>query len=156
MLNFGQDLYRLTARDEETLLVEPYFRAVAANIGAGLVSATATFITPLDRCLYLHSVMTLANPGATHTWSIISVLIGSPDGVVSQVLSDRRGLLTGDGNAAAVGGTTVSFRDDLRILLPPGVRVLVFCEKNAATNAAFFTANVHGYLVPPGQIGRQF
>lgn len=157
MLAIGQDLYRLTSKDEETLLIEPYFRGLTIPVPAAVLSGNAQFQLPFDRCLFFKHGMVRVTPGAAQTAAIVQWQILSPvSQLVANTLFDVRGVLVGDNQAAAVAGGVVCFNFDAGIVLPPGCILQAYMEKSAAANAGFFSAEISGYLIPPGRIGRVF
>ncbi len=156
MFTIGQELYRLTNRDEETLLIEPFFRTLIANIPAGVGASGVSFSVPIDRCLYLGMCSLRMTPGAAQRMISVFMELQNTAAVVFQKIWEVNGDLTGDYNAASVLGTTVSFNLYPQIILPPGSTLRVSGEKLPVANAGIVNATVSGYLIPPGRIGRVF
>jgi hypothetical protein len=166
MFRFGDQLYRMTSRDEETLLIEPFYRQIFITVPLG-GTARGEITVPPDRALYVGHVFAFLDPQAGvgahwHAWQLngASSPIGAPlvepvqivtinAGLATQrLLSDRQNGVTGDG-AIIAHDVTVDF------VFPPGIQRLVFdAFRTAGTGPAVARCWVRGYLIPPGRIGR--
>lgn len=158
MLTIGQELYSLTSRDLETLLVEPFFRTINANIGAGASGADTSFNSfGIDRCLYIKNITFDINPGAAQSVTVVSANADSRITTVAfQPLWKLRGTLAGDGNVTQFAGQTVVFNWNADIILPPGAALNCRVERQGTVAAGSYSVSVNGYLIPPGRIGRVF
>lgn len=159
MFNFGEILYRLTPRDEKTLLVDPYFRdSGVQTINAGVTQQTYNYTVPVDRCLYLHDVIVALEPIAASIWQFISVTVADAAGRVGTVATRRCFLGLADDNVGGnVGGVGkgVMITLNCRLVLPPQISQLqVNVSRDTSANAGSFVSKVSGYVIPPGGIGR--
>lgn len=162
MFSVGEQLYRLTARDEETLLVEPFFRRFSFTIVGAAQAGLVVVPIPIDRCIYIKKLrFTGASYVAARTWSdwlveldarfvggLITVA-ASGNGNFSELLST--GVGTGGGANAVVEQSV-----DVDTIFPPGMQTIRF---NAFTPPkavdAFFTFEISAYFLPPGRFGRR-
>lgn len=161
MFSIGEQLYRLTSRDEETLLVEPFFRSIGFQLVGAAAQAVLLVPIPVDRCLYIKSVTFTGGSYAGGTWSRAQIAVennalGSGINVVDWT-SFVNGLVTDrSNNAVTIGERIVLHQPAVDTLYPPG---LTNIRLNAQTPAKAVTADVifdiNGYLLPPGRIGRR-
>lgn len=162
MFTFGEQLYRLTSRDEETLLVEPYVRQFRFDATA---AATTTFDVPIavDRIFYIDTVIAnLAAPGGVGAqwqgWQIN--LITLPSDPVNQLVVGNVGmptqLLQSDGTITPTPVNAFILQTKVvKFAFPPGYRTMRFTVARVAgvapIQAEFFLT---GYTLPPGRVGR--
>lgn len=146
MISFGQQLYRLTSRDLETLQVEPFFRTVAGTIVSNAPAGSVEFRLPLDRALYVHSL--IWNGGLRSGSSYSAIRASFSDGgnfVQGQIFEQEFDTLL----------TTFAQTRVLELLVPPQSGKIQLTFLNAAVPAtATITGTICGYLIPPGAIGR--
>jgi hypothetical protein len=166
MFTFGEQLYRLTQRDEETLLVEDYFRRIDLSITPGNVTAQASLFLPKDRCLYVSKVIFtgFSFAGFAGNWIAWSVNLfdtaaGDTTIAINGSAADTRPLI-GDGTygPTALGlGEGVVQSKRIQTVFPPGFAQLNFNAFTTAKPVATATARLflHAYLLPPGRIGRR-
>jgi len=159
VITFGHDLYRLTSRDEETLLVDPYFRSITVNVATLTTGGTGLLAPPQDRAYMLNRLVVRGASMVGASWQRFQLLTqggGSATHVLWDVIDENANGLTGD-NAAppAAAGQTVIIGANLNLLIPPGLQLLAQVSRNAAPVAAgLATFWLTGFLVPPGGIGR--
>ena len=158
MFFLGNELYRLTARDEETLLVEPYFRRISSTMTPAQAADAREFVYPLDRCLYIDGFQLTLNPAeeALSVAQSFTIGITTQDGSgIANIFSvhDNAGLI---GNHASTRGAGVSVRlqDRPKLVVPPGLKIRLDLLRSVTTNAYSWRCDLNAYLIPPGRIGR--
>jgi hypothetical protein len=150
MFAIGEQLYRLTTRDEETLLVDPFVRAAAGVVIPAGTQADCSIFLPKDRMFFLHTVDVTLAISALTTYATDDITVSLLDAAgVATVFSRPMQAVTA---AAGVGYSRI---DRVQLILPPGtgsVRLNVI--RSGTTNAANFNLRLVGYLLPPGRFGR--
>lgn len=152
MLTFGEQLYRLTERDEATILIDPFQRAVSAQMGVGvanLVTGPTGQIPniPVDRSLWIHSIQILGGPEAATAYRELGIQLVRGDGSLHQLWLDNQV------NGAA--GAGVARYIPVGLALPPGSQSpAVNAVRVGTTGVATVTMWITGYLIPPGRIVR--
>lgn len=148
MLSFGEQLYRMTPRDEETLKLEPFFRQAVANIGAIVPAAAVSFVLPADRSFYLHSVSWQGQPDGTTIWETGVIELVDADPTIRQ-----RAASVLNGDRASARAALLYVQPEL--IVPPATRqVNLSLNRSVTTAAASAIFWLTGYLIPPGGIGR--
>lgn len=147
MFNFGDQLYRLTGRDLETLLVEPYFRQATGTIVSLAPAGSVTFPVPLDRCLYIHSLSWIAGARSGSAYSAyFAEFYDTANILVGQFFADE---------IAGVLGQGFIRHQLLDLVLPPQTaRIQLQFNSGSVAATSSISANLAGYLIPPGRIGR--
>lgn len=147
MLEIGSQLYNLTDRDRQTIFLEPFLRRTTVTLAAAGTTAQCDFSLPIDRCLYLHSVVfDLAAEAATN-WESWSVNIRRPGLELAGILYQEA--------ITPVLNTRVSRTLSIGFVCPPGVNLIRFgASRVTTTNAVNASAELVGYLMPAGEIGR--
>lgn len=162
MFTIGEQLYRMTPRDEETLLIEPFFRRFQFTVPLG-AGVTLDVTIQRDRAYFLKAVQFngASHAGAGAFWSRWRVQV--LDGVNAQLeIVDRdassvTGRLLSDGTVGTADGQILKQYVSLDTLLPPGCTVVRLSANRVLGLAdADCVFTVHGYALPPGQIGRGF
>ncbi len=156
MLNFGEQLYRLTQRDEETLLLDFQLTQTVVTVGAGITNAFVDMQVPRDRALYVHR-LTVYTPGAALSvptgFSWQAVVAGVPVGDIWAIVQSDG--LKGDRQISTLtAGLEKTWNLDYRGVLPPGLNYRFRATRTNSTNPVQFFVSMHGYLIPPGRIGR--
>lgn len=158
MFNFGESLYRLTRRDEQTLLVDPFFRdSGTVSLNIGVANLTYNYSVPVDRALYLHDVIIALEPTVGTTWQFVSVTVADAAGRVGTVGTRRSatGLVSDNDTAAGGIGKGVMITIPARLVLPPQINQLqINVSRDTSAAIATIVAKVSGYIIPPGGIGR--
>lgn len=149
MLAFGEQLYRMTVRDEETLKLEPFLRRVDTSIASGAGNVTAAFQLPSDRALYLHSyVVQFAGEALTQYTQWRTNFEDAVSSLSHQI----------DGSFPLGLGLGIGFvqKRDIGFVLPPFTRQLTVQVFRSGTPASVAPVSVWvtGYLIPPGRIAR--
>lgn len=157
MFAIGQETYRLTARDEQTLLVEPFFRKVVTNITGGVPGAGGVIQIPRDRSLYLNSFSFQGSPGAANFWTDLivwaNIKASSQFHTLWQFAASQ---LVPNNAVASVADQRGGFNVRMDLVLPPGIDIVFQANRNPFASAANYEFNLTGYLIPPGMIGREF
>lgn len=162
MLSFGEQLYRPTAKDEETLLVEPLFRELTVLIPGASQLALWVLPIPIDRSLYIERVSCqgFSYVYAGNGWAEWFVQLDArfAGGLITVCNRGNGGFnpLISDGVAANAPNAPFTQTVDVKTVYPPGMATVRF---NASTPAKAVDASVSftisGYLIPPGRIGRR-
>ena len=160
MFTIGDSLYRLTPRDLEQLLVDPYFRTGTGSILAGVGGGSINTSWPDDRMLWLHSLQLYGDAHAAGAWTNFVVQIFNKANTVQTLRnwssqSAANGLV-GDANQTPAAGTDVRIGWNAGILIPPGCGLSFGATRTGTVNAATFALNINGYLLPAGNFGRAF
>lgn len=160
MFSIGEQLYRLTGRDEETLLVEQFFKTfVASAVGASQVALIVENI-PIDRCLFIKQVIFTGNGYAGGNWirTLVQLDARFVGGLITVCKRESFsvGLVSDGSNNVVTSGASVVQTYDVDTLYPPGMQSI---RLEAQTPAKAVTADcifeVSGFLLPPGRIGRR-
>jgi hypothetical protein len=158
MFSFGEQLYRPTIRDEQTLLVDSFFRSFTVNYGIGVGNVSTFIQIPKDRAFYLHQLQFNLTAVAADTWTVIAVTLFNNDNSVFLarllILGDTAGLI---GDNASTRGINVgpNINKTFGLVVPPSTSIEVAMTRTgglAAATAPIFS--VAGYLLPPGGIAR--
>lgn len=159
MFTFGEQLYRPTGRDEETLLVVPMIRSPQFTLAAASAIGTFDMPIPADRMLFLHSFSLALNGVALSTWTQARLLIYDRSGAV--IIGNiweavEVGGLVGEGQVSVSGaGKNVNIVKIMQIALPPGIGGLrIEVTRSGTTNAVNWGFNTMAFTVPPGMFGR--
>jgi len=173
MLTIGQQLYGLTERDLQTLLLAPFTRGLPSAFGIGVGLQSWDVEIPPDRSLFLASCSLYFAPDGSNNSDVDLVDLAwvkfpqSGGNPVESVLIHRRrpGDSVGLGpvffdNQVTVGRVSglngvINLKPEL--LLPPGGVLRVTGERfgpNLATSASPVDLWFYGWLVPAGQLGR--
>lgn len=154
MFTLGQDLYRPTLRDEQTLLIEPFWRQFT---GSGSTTVLAFFVDlPRDRALFIQRFVLEGQAAVGELWTRIEVNANF-NTLTHRLWSARNGNI-GDGligNDAGATPNAIYYTDvPLEVVCPPFTeRIQVNATKSAA-GAGTISCFITGYLIPPGGIGR--
>lgn len=159
MLNFGQELYRLTERDMSTLAVDPFFRVSMGSIAALSTTSSADLVIPKDRCLFLHSFVISLDPCALATWESLFISFIDSNGTALPSgplgLGSPGAVLQGENQANSGVGIGVRINRLLQLVCPSFLSAIRLTATRAnTTNVATFALGINGYMIPPGQIGR--
>jgi len=158
MFTFGQGLYRLTERDLETLLVEPYIRSSIRQLAPAQASDSILFPVPQDRSLYLDcfALNWNFNFEALSVATAFAINLFTQAGTQISLLSIVRdnGGIVGDNAATRGAGAVFGINRAPRIILPPGVQVRMDVSRTGTANAMDYRFDLTGYLIPPGGVGR--
>lgn len=158
MFSFGEILYRLTARDEKTLLVDPYFRdSGIQTLNIGTANQTYNFTVPVDRCLYLHDVNVALEPTVGTIWQFFSVTVADAGGRVGTVGVRRAvaGLIGDNESGVGAAGKGVMITIPVRLVLPPQIdKLQINVSRDTSAQITTFVSKISGYIIPPGGIGR--
>lgn len=147
MLEIGSQLFNLTDRDRQTIFLEPFLRRTSVTLAAASATANMDFSLPIDRCLYLHSVVfDLAAEAATN-WESWGVQIRRPGLELAGILYQEA--------ITPVLNNRVSKTIPIQFICPPGVNLVRFgASRVTTTNAVIANVELVGYLMPAGEIGR--
>lgn len=161
MFTFGEKLFNLTARDRQTLRIDPFIKPNNLTITIATNSNSKQLSVPIDRCLYLNRVvLTWANTAAhflttAEITAFADPLLNFSLGRLFSRVGSVRGIV-GDsvgGNAIVAESYAISERMD--IVLPPATQLQLAVSANAAVASNLTTSwTVWGYLLPAGSIGR--
>lgn len=165
MFAIGEQLYRLTPRDEETLLLEPYFRRIDVSIAGASASGFGELFFALDRTLFLKSVVYEFNAVALANWTGFQLISSNaPGNFIHYIDGLDAGAIAGAASpvmvspsypAAPAVGSGVMWRQDMSMLVPAGAsRIRFTAYRNNTVNVATASCWLTGYLIPPGGIGR--
>lgn len=156
MLSIGGQLYNLTDRDRQTLLLEPLVRRETLTWSIGVASLTWSYNIPPDRCLVLQNVSLGLNAGAAAArinQLAVSWKERDSEPLFCFIHQRQNANLAGDGQLAAAERQNVNLHN-LDLLLPPGGVLYCSATRSDTTVAGFLAPTVFGYLIPPGGIGR--
>lgn len=159
VFSFGEQLYRPTLRDEQTLLIEPFARLINITIPIGPSTVNQLLVPPLDRCLFIESLVIVGIPGVADT--IIGFDVNQGDPVFgSQPLRvfevfDGNGLIgTNASSVSGPGKEIVISLPNFNHLFPPRSSVGFDVNRDNAAVISTVQINLYGYLLPPGGMGR--
>lgn len=146
MLELGAQLYNLTPRDLQTSFLDPFFRSGTVTLAAAQANNNVELTLPVDRSLYVHSlIFDLAAEAATN-WESFSVNARRSGELVALVYQEA---------ITPVLNTRYSKTIPIDLVLPPGAdRIRFGATRLTTTNAVTATFQVLGYLIPPGEIAR--
>lgn len=145
MFNVGQQLYNLTSRDMQTSFLDPFFRTQTGTAAITQNNAAVNFTLPIDRSLYIHSVVFLCQAEAATDWISVQVAVGQSGGSVGVFRQSTNSVLADEFQATY-------FMD---LILPPGINTLQLqANRTGTTGAANSIMTVNGYLIPAGGINR--
>lgn len=157
MFSIGQQLYELTDKDQQTLFVDPFFRTVSVTIPALSNNGDAIFNLPLDRALWISSLIIRFDNASVSTWHSAQAYVTNTVGNRFQIFDsagNATSILNGDYQNGGVG-TSFSINRQLDLLIPPQTSSLIVgTSRTGNTNPVNFVAYVAGYLLPPGRVGR--
>lgn len=159
MFTFGEQLYRTTQRDEETLLVDPVFRFAPGTIAAASASGSVDIPVPLDRSLFVHSFTIELGATALSTWELVFLTLKDRVGATLPgavfAIGNAGQTLVGESQANSGVGAGCRFNRVFQLILPPGISAIsCTAQRLVTTNAATFGFGINGYTIPPGRIGR--
>lgn len=156
MFTIGQGLYNLTERDRTTLFVDPFYRQFVVSAGAASLVGAADLNLPLDRALYINSIVFNGAPTALSRWTNFELNALANSGSTGFLLAKYLGApLIGDNSLATAVGDGCVINRDLNLVIPPNTNALRFSvTRDVVGNAASCTINLSGFLIPPGGIGR--
>lgn len=159
MFNFGESLYRLTQRDEETLLIDPFFRVASGSVAAASLFSSVNIAVPIDRSLFIHTLQIALIASALSTWESASVSLIDSNGTALSAglfaIGGAGSVILGDNQANSGAGLGARINRVLELALPPFISaVRLDVTRLVSTNAATFALGISGYTIPPGRIGR--
>ena len=163
MFSFGEQLYRLTSRDEETLLVDPFVRVIPVLVAANS-TANLDVPVPKDRLIYVKSVTWLgfgpAGAGAAwQEWQVnLNLFNGDPTPmkVAGVVGNTPLQFLQTDGTIVAQPANGICQQtQQVDFMFPAGYSLLrLTASRIAGTITEECRFYIRGYFLPPGRIGR--
>lgn len=162
------ELYRLTERDRNTLLVEPFFGRRVLALAIGDSSQALDIDIPADRICLCQSLQMTAAPEAATTWRLMQFSWRPTGAAVADqnTICERRASAAGaivHGLVAdsvqtpvldpiGLGGTWNLI--ERHLMLPPGGHLRVTTLRSGTTVAANVTVTFLCYLIPSGNVGR--
>lgn len=164
MFSFGEQLYRLTGRDEETLLIDPFFRWIDLTLAGAATNNSIDVTYPIDRALFIRSVSANLNaPPGAFSWTEWTLQIFNSQYPIrlATVALKASGATTiplaSDGALVTAVGQYVTNEVMVDYIFPPGLNTLRFgAGRNGGVADATARILIKGYLLPPGQIGRVY
>lgn len=152
-----EQLYQLTERDLQTLLVEPVVERGARQIGIGTVNDVFTVAIPADRMLVLASTYVRLYQEAATIWSEAGLLWTAPNGGVSTLVRHEQipaatGLAFEGVRGANVGGARNLV--DRTLMTPAGGVLSLTVGRSGDTGIVFWDYAIMGWLIPRGNFGR--
>jgi len=155
MLAIGGQLYNLTDRDRQTLLLEPLIRRATSTWGIGVASITWDYQIPDDRMLLLQNVSVGIGCGAAASrvnQMAVYYRETAADPLFAFIHQRQNANIVGDGQLVATERLNVNLHS-LQLLLPKGI-ITISATRSDTTVAGFLAPTIYGYLIPPGGIGR--
>lgn len=143
-------LYRLQPSDDQSRLLDPWFRSNAVAVAAVDVGGAQIVVTPSDHALVLSSAVVDALGGGAQTVSQIQLTLMDPTGATAFNLARKTECTNGAG--AAVVRNDVNWSG--RIVVPPLWIIQGRAVFSAGAVANQVTVWALGMLIPRGNIER--
>lgn len=160
MLQLGNQLYTLNVRDQQNQRLEPYFRE--ANIALPIGGAGTQIVLNWDRerILYLHSmVLNLDGGAAASRWLGPFIKLEQAPNLTGGASSICDLWYANNGTTGVVGDGAIAPSQiytktiHFGLILPKFTRLVVNVQRTDTTALGTASVDIHGYLIPAGQVG---